>query len=195
MKGASIKERLISLRRASAVLHGENRRAWLLLALFLFIFPANESHLLAQKRKKQSPTAQSQNKKDEANELAKSREEFMRLTKEYKNSLEQLIALYEKDVSKAEERFKQTKELYVQGLVSKKNLEESERAVTDAKAKIDNARQQMVAADERVAETLVEAETIEQMAKAPPLPKGKLIQATTYIRYMGTGSWSLSSAW
>ncbi len=119
----------------------------------------------------------------------------MRLTKEYKKSLEQLIALYEKDVSKAEEKLTQTKELYAQGLISRKNLEESERALVDAKAKIDNARQQMVAADERVAETLVEAETIEQMAKAPPLPKGKMVQTASYIRYMGTGGWSLANAW
>src|SRR5436305_344656 len=193
MKGVLIKERLTSL-RTSSVSNGQKRRAWFLLALFLFLLTVSEPHLLAQNRKK-GAVARSQNKKDEAAEqLAKTREEFKRATDEYKKSLEELIAFYEKDVKRTEERLKQTKELYEQGLVSRKNLEESERAVTDAKAKIDNARQQMTAADERVAETLVEAETIEQMAKAPALPKGKMIQTTSYIRYMGTGAWSLSNA-
>ena len=127
--------------------------------------------------------------------MAKSREEFTRLTKEYKSSLEQLIALYERDVKRAEEKLAQSKELYTQGLISRKNLEDSERAVTDARAKIEDARGQIKSADEQAAEMLVEAETIEQMAKAPPIPKGRTVQATTYIRYMGTGAWSLSNAW
>jgi hypothetical protein len=179
----------------SFIFDGVKGRAWLLLALFLFTCPLAESHLFAQSRKKK-PAAQSQNKKHEASdEVAKTREDFKRATEEYKKSLEELIALYEKEVKRTEEKLKQTKELYEQGLISKKNLEENQRAVADAKAKIENARQQIAAADERVAETLVEAETIEQMAKAPPLPKGKLVRTTTYIRYMGTGSWSLANAW
>jgi Outer membrane efflux protein len=193
MKSVSFKRRLTSL-RASFIFDGAKGRAWLLVILSLLL-PLTQTNLFAQNRKKQK-TAQSQNKKAEAaDEYARTREDFKRATEEYKKSLEELIALYEKEVKRTEERLKQTKELYEQGLISKKNLEENERAVADAKAKIDNARQQIAAADERVAETLVEAETIEQMAKAPPLPKGKLVQTTTYIRYMGTGSWSLANAW
>ena len=98
MKGASIKERLTSLRRSS-VLNGQKRRAWFLLALFLFLLMVSEPHLLAQNRKK-GAVARSQNKKDEAAEqLAKTREEFKRATDEYKKSLEELIAFYEKDWS------------------------------------------------------------------------------------------------
>ncbi|HYJ48032.1 MAG TPA: TolC family protein, partial [Pyrinomonadaceae bacterium] len=140
--------------------------------------------------------SRSENKRDEpADKLARSKEEFIRLTKEYKNSLEQLIALYEKDVQRAEERLAQTRELYREGLVSRKNLEEGERAVADAKAKIEGARRQGVAADEQVAEMLVEEEAIEDIAKVRPAPAGKVVRASTYIRSMGTGAWSLSNAW
>ena len=78
MKGASIKERLTSL-RTSSVSNGQKRRAWFLLALFLFLLTVSEPHLLAQNRKK-GAVARSQNKKDEAAEqLAKTREEFKSL--------------------------------------------------------------------------------------------------------------------
>lgn len=193
MKGNSTKERSEFL-RAAALFDGAGWSVQILFSILLLLFSFTQSDLLAQnKRRRAQPV---ENKKVEADtNLAKSREEFMRATKEYKNSLEQLIALYEKDVTRAEERLKQAKELYSEGLISRKNLEENEGAVANAKAKIDDARKQMLAADERVAETLVEAEAIEQMAKAPPVPKGKMVQTTSYIRYMGAGAWSLSNAW
>ena len=168
--------------------------AQILLSILLLIFSFMQSDLLAQNKKRNVQSVESKRAEADTN-LAKSREAFMRATKEYKNSLEQLIALYEKDVIKAEEKLTQAKQLYSEGLISRKNLEDNERAVADSKAKIDDARKQIAAADERVAETIVEAEAIEQMAKAPPVPKGKMIQTTSYIRYSGTGAWSLSNAW
>lgn len=191
MKDSFIKERSGLLR--ASLFGSEGRSVRVLLLALLFIFSFAQSNLLAQNRRQR---AQSVEKKAEADtNLAKSREEFVRATKEYKKSLEQLNALYEKSVQEAEERLKQSKELYSEGLVSRKKLEEDERAVAEAKAKIDDAKAKMVAADESVAETLVEAEAIEQMAKAPPVAKGRMIQTSSYIRYMGTGAWSLSNAW
>ena len=163
-----------------------------LLALVLFV---TEIQTFAQSRKKQSARPPQSEPVETADQLAKSRAEFLRLTKEYKESLEQLIALYEKEVKKAEERLAQLKELYAEGLISKRSLEEGEGKVTEAKTKIVEARQQMLAADARVADTLVEAEAIEQMAKAPPLAPGKLVKNASFIRYSGTGGWSLSAAW
>lgn len=149
----------------------------------------------AQSRKK-PPARQTESEQAETtDQLNKSRAEFLRLTKEYKNSLEQLIALYEKEVKKAEEKLSQLKELYAEGLISRRNLEEGESRVTDAKVKISEAREQMLAADARVADTLVESEAIEQMAKAPPLAPNKLVKNSSFIRYSGAGAWSLSNAW
>jgi hypothetical protein len=158
----------------------------------LFMLPATEPSLHAQGKKKQT-LRQSQSAKA-ADQYATSRDEFIKLTKEYKESLAQLLALYEKDVLKAEDRLAQAKELYTEGLISKRDLEARAREVESAKAKITETRQQMVDADERVAETLVESQTIEQMAKAPPLQPGRLTQTTAYIRYGGAlGGWSLSA--
>ncbi|HKC65371.1 MAG TPA: TolC family protein, partial [Pyrinomonadaceae bacterium] len=193
MKDISTKERS-GFVRASLHFGGTGYRVQILLLIVLLIFPFTQSQILAQNKKRNAKAVE--NKKAEADtNLAKSREEFVRATKEYKNSLGQLIALYEKDVSRAEEKLTQAKQLYSEGLISRKSLEENERAVSDAKAKIDDSKAKMVAADESVAEMLVESDAIEQMAKAPPIPKGKMIQTSSYIRYMGTGSWSLANAW
>jgi hypothetical protein len=150
---------------------------------------------LAQSRKRPPAHPPESEQVESADQLAKSRAEFLRLTKEYKDSLEQLITLYEKEVKKAEDKLAQLKELYAEGLISRHNLEEGESKVADAKMKIAEARQQMLAADSRVADTLVEAEAIEQMAKAPPLAPGKLVKNSSFIRYSGAGAWSLSAAW
>jgi hypothetical protein len=151
---------------------------------------------VAQNKRKQAATpAQSQNKKaTPKNELAESRDEFVRLTGEYKKSLEQLITLYEKELKQAEEKSAKLKELYAEGLLSRRDLETSEEGITSVKAKIAEAQKQMRAADEQVAQMVVEAKEMEEMAKAPAPARGKLTQTTSYIRYGGTGSWLLSEA-
>src|SRR5437763_1181809 len=94
--------------------------AQILLSTLLLIFSFMQSDLLAQNKKRNVQSVESKRAEADTN-LAKSREEFMRATKEYKNSLEQLIALYEKDVRKAEEKLTQAKQLYSEGLISRKN--------------------------------------------------------------------------
>jgi hypothetical protein len=170
-------------------------RVLLCFCLLALMLSVTVLRTFAQSRKK-VPARQTQGEQAEsADQLAKSRAEFLRLTREYKNSLEQLIALYEKEVKKAEDKLSQLKQLYAEGLVSRRNLEEGESKVADARLKIVEARQQMLAADARVADTLVESEAIEQMAKAPPLAPNKLVKTASFIRYSGAGAWSLSDAW
>lgn len=139
---------------------------------------------------------QSQNERAKAaDQLAKSRDDLIKATKDYKASLEQLITIYEGNVQKAKERLTQSKGLFAGGVLSKRELDGSERAVADARAKVVQLRQQVASADKLIADTLVEARTAEQLAKAPPLPAGGLVRTTSYIRYNGPGLWSLSDAW
>ncbi|HEY0321904.1 MAG TPA: TolC family protein [Pyrinomonadaceae bacterium] len=166
-------------------------------AALLFLSPLFTStpSLFAQTGRK-STSKQAQNKKAPANdELSKSRDEFVRLTGEYKKSLEQLLTFYERNVKQAEEKAAKMKELYQQGLVSRREVEDSEQVITTAKAKVADAQKQMRAADEQVAQMMVEEKALEEMAKQPPPARGKLTTTTTYIRYGGTGSWLLSESW
>jgi len=94
----------------------------------------------------------------ESPELAALRKEFIQATEEYKASLEKLLASYQKDVTRAQERLTQTQTFYDQGLVSIVDLDRSKLALADAKAKVDEVRQRNADADKQIADTLADAE-------------------------------------
>lgn len=129
-----------------------------------------------------------------ATELSKLRDEYVRTTKEYKASLQKLLALYQASVKKAEQHRDQTSKLFAQGLVSKREVEQSEAAVTDANLKVSGVQQQIATADTQIAEALVEVETEKQAARLGPIRKGALLRTTSFIRYNGAGHWLLSQA-
>jgi hypothetical protein len=129
------------------------------------------------------------------NSLAKLRDEFITATKTYKASLEKLIVLYEKNVTKAEEHVVQSRRLYSEGLISKKQLDDAELAVAAAKAKVEDARRQMATADTQIANTLLEAEADVALSRSGRQKKGSLVRTSSYIRYNGSATWLLSDAW
>lgn len=150
-------------------------------------------------RGKAAPAKEKKTKEPQS-ELARLRDELVRATKEYKSSLEQLLALHEKEVKRADERVSKTKELYEAGLVSKRELERDEEAAAAARAKVKGVEGQLKNADVQIAETLVEAEAEEAAAKALAQAKparrasGGVVATTAYIRYGGARAWSLGQA-
>ncbi|HEX8068881.1 MAG TPA: hypothetical protein VF546_02950 [Pyrinomonadaceae bacterium] len=134
-------------------------------------------------------------------ELARLRAEFVAQTKKYKQSLEQLLALQEKEVARLADRLKQMRALQAEGLLAQRDLETHEQALKAAEAKTAATRQQMTQADTQVAESLVEAEAEELAARAPktpapgPAPAGRVTRVGSYVRYTGAGLWSLANAW
>ena len=129
-----------------------------------------------------------------ANELAQLREEFIKATKDYKTSLAKLLAIHERNVTRAEEKLVQAQKLYAEGLISKNQLVEAETAVAAAKDKVKETQNHMANADSQIADTLLEAQAEAQMAKTP-LRNGSLLRTTSYIRFSGAGTWALSDAW
>lgn len=127
-------------------------------------------------------------------EVTKLRDEYIKVTREYKMSLEKLLALYEQSVKKAQERHNKSQKLYADGLISQYDVEESEHAVADAKLKVSTVQQQIGGADTEIAQALVEIETDKQMAKLGAMRRGSLIKTTSFIRYNGAGHWLLSQA-
>lgn len=127
-------------------------------------------------------------------ELARLRDEFIKATKEYKASLTRLIELYERDVTKAEERLVQSQKLLSEGLISKNQVSENEVALARARDKVNEAQRQMANADTQIASALLEAQAEAQLARTP-LRRGALLRTTSYIRYSGSGGWNLSDAW
>src|SRR5207302_8645850 len=80
-------------------------------------------------QKKRSPKQSKQQETQSTIQLAKLRDDYIKATKDYKASLEKLLPLYQKNQSAAEKRFAQSKDLFSQALISKKELDESEHAV------------------------------------------------------------------
>jgi len=153
-------------------------------------------------RAKKAPAAQ-EKKKAEAepvSEVARLRAQWVQATKDYKTSLEQLLPHYEAKLKRAEEQLVKTRDLYKDGLVSKRALDDEEQAVTTARAEVANVEGKLKNADVQIAETLVEAEAEEDAAKAlakaktAPRSTGGLLTTTAYIRYGGTRAWSLNEA-
>ena len=148
------------------------------------------SPVSAQKKKK-TPKPEPQ----PVTELTKLREDYIKATKDYKASLEKLLAIYEGNVTSAEAKLVSAKKLFDEGLISKLQLEESERAVGTEKDKVAEARRQMTNADTQIADVLVEAQADEQMAKNLRLAKNSLIRTTSFIRYQGAEGWVINEAW
>jgi ribosome-binding protein aMBF1 (putative translation factor) len=147
----------------------------------------------AQKRKSTTKAKSTQAKP--VDELARLRDEFVKATNDYKASLEKLLASYEKNVAKAQTRLTESKELLAQGLISKNDVEASERILAEANDRVAETRQRMNSADAQIADTLVEAEAEKSLAKSKPMAKGSLLKTAAYIRYNGGTAWALSDAW
>ncbi|HKS29466.1 MAG TPA: TolC family protein [Pyrinomonadaceae bacterium] len=160
-------------------------------ALVLPLFPTTAQN----RRKAQTKTATQAQKAPAQDELSKSRDEFVKLTEEYKKNLGELVTLYEKELKQVEDKHAKLQELYSQGLVARRDVEDSEQSIKDVQAKITEAQKQMRAADEQVAEMMVEEKAMEELAKAAQPARGKLTQTTSYIRFSGAGSWLLSESW
>jgi hypothetical protein len=157
---------------------------------FLILFSiACAGPLCAQKK----PARQKKNVPAAKSELAELRDRYVATTKEYKASLQKLLMLYEGSLRKAEQRHENSQKLFDQGLLSKRDLEDSERGVTDARLKISTVDQQIAGADTEIAQALVEVETEKQMKKLGSR-RGGFVQTTSFIRFTGAGRWLLSQA-
>jgi hypothetical protein len=145
----------------------------------------------AQRKKKPKPAAAP----SPPTELTKLREEYIRLTNEYKAGLGKIIPYQESEVKKAEEKLEQTKKLYAEGLIARAHVEENERALQIAKQKLADTNRQIANADEQIAGIVVETAADEEIAKNLHLAKQSLVRTASFTRYTGAGVWNLGEAW
>jgi len=147
----------------------------------------------AQRKKTSRPPAKTPAAQP-VDELSKLHDEYIKATKDYKASLQKLLALYQESVKKAEQKRDQIRKLFAAGLIARVDVEQAELAVTNAGLKVSETQQQINAADTQIAQVLVEVEGEKQIAKLGPIRRGSLIRTTSFIRYNGVGAWSLSQA-
>lgn len=161
----------------------------LTLSVCLIVFTITSPSALAQRKSKKKPAAAP------VNELTKLREEYVKTSNEYKASLEKLIAIYESNVKKAEDKLAQSKKLFEEGLIARAQVEESERGVAGAREKLKGAQRQMAEADDQIAAILVESEAEKTIAKNLRLARQSLVRTTSFTRFTGTSGWGLAEAY
>ena len=164
-------------------------RQWSILIAVVIATVASQLDVSAQRKRAKKPAPAA------VTELAKLREEFVKATNDYKTSLGKLLAIYEGNVTKAEEKLKLSKKLLADGLISKAQVAENEHALAAAKEKVTATRQQMTQADEQVAGVLVEAAANEQIAKDIRLARQRLVRTAAFMRFNGAPGWNLGEAY
>ena len=145
----------------------------------------------AQKKKKKStPPATAP-----VTELSKLRDEYVKATNDYKASLEKLLAIYQDNVKRAEEKLATSKNLLDEGLLSKTEYERNEQALKTEKDKVADVQKQMANAESQIAAVVVEADAEATLAKNLKLAAAKLVRTTSFLRFNGSSGWGLGDAW
>jgi len=67
---------------------------------------------------------------------------------DYKTSLDSLSRMYQTQVERLEKQNKQSQDLYKDGLISRRDLEASDKALADARTKVEDVAKQIVAANQ-----------------------------------------------
>lgn len=107
----------------------------------------------------------------------------------YRESLERLLAIHEQALARAVQTQRAWRDLYERGTISRRELEQADAAVATVQGKVDQATHEIAAADHAIAE----ATTMETLATLPPMAIGEQQQTATLSRYQGRAVWSLQS--
>jgi hypothetical protein len=117
-----------------------------------------------------------------------SRAEQLRATREYKASLDRLLAVRESDVQRAEEQLQRVRSLVDQGMVARTELDAAERAAVTAHGNLDEAWREALLAASLIAKVLA----AEELAGAETLRPGMEQTTASLVRYRGRRAWSLA---
>jgi hypothetical protein len=115
-----------------------------------------------------------------------SRAEQLRTTREYKQSLDRLLAVRESDVQRTEEQVERTRALVEQGMVARADLDAAERAAAAARSRLEQVWNEALVASSLIAKALA----YDELAAARPLSPGGEQSTAALLRYRGTRPWT-----
>ena len=141
---------------------------WVLVALALLVSSAGAGTALGQQA---GPVS----------ELIRAQTELIARTREYRESLEPVLAFQEAEAARAEAQARSHRELLDRGLVARRDVEALDALAQAARARVDETRQRMGEADALMGETLAAIE----VAKMPRAAPGEVVSTSTMIRYQG----------
>ena len=124
-------------------------------------------------------------------ELDRARAEMARAAREYRQSLEPLVALQADTATRAAAAAARHRELVDRGIVSRREVEAAEQAAAAAREVLERTRARVREADAMLAE----AEAARQLASLPPPRPGETgLAPPSLVRFGGWAEWSLAMA-
>jgi hypothetical protein len=124
-------------------------------------------------------------------DLEKLAAEVVRSTREYRASLERLLAIYERDLATHQELVALRRDLHERGIISRRELEQAEQLLRESQENVDETRRWMQEADQLIAEAMA----AELLARLAPLPRGGYQETQSLVAFNGTARWNLLSDW
>jgi hypothetical protein len=112
----------------------------------------------------------------------------------YRSALDRLWEFHVVAVNRASAEVEKRRELLARGIISRRELEESERELEVVEGKLSSTRREMIVADQSLAEAMIEPPTIPRSGP-PGRPAPEHYELTPYfVHYRGPARWSLGEA-
>jgi hypothetical protein len=123
---------------------------------------------------------------------ASARADLVAAIQAYRAALDRLMEFHVAAVNRASAEVEKRRDLLARGIVSRRELEESERALEAAQARLSGTRHELVVADQSLAEALIEPPP--PLRPTPPgRPEPERYEVTPFfVHYRGPARWSLA---
>jgi hypothetical protein len=149
---------------------------------FLLILPATGSGQTRSAAARSAPRAATSDA-----ELVRLRAEVLNKMKESRAGAEKLIALREEELKKLQDEYDKRRELYSQGLISRIELNRTERLLDEAMVRLNGDRHLLIEQDI----ALTEVSMRDELLRLPGLGVGGYSENGALIRFNGGRAWSL----
>jgi hypothetical protein len=123
-------------------------------------------------------------------ELARLRADVIQKMRDSRAGAEKLIALREKEVAKLTEEYGKRRQFYDQGLISKAELDQSERSLGEAIARWQDDKRWLIEQDIAITEASMRGEQLQ----SPSLAVNGYSETGSLIRFNGDRVWSVADA-
>jgi hypothetical protein len=140
-------------------------------------------------------TAPAQGRKAAAPDTSRAPSRFEKATADviaatvnYRAALERVLAIHERELARRTDLAELRQDLYERGVLSRREFEEGQQALNEARRNVEDTRRAMTDADRMLGEARM-AETLARMA---PLARGGYEETPGLVRYNGTAAWSLA---
>ncbi|HEV2706793.1 MAG TPA: hypothetical protein VGV59_12770 [Pyrinomonadaceae bacterium] len=149
-----------------------------------------------------APVSAQESSKASFDGLSQARAALAGSAEEVKKNTQELIALKEDELAAASHKQEQLRQLYDEGLIAQREMEEDERRLAELRATVADLRRQ-IAESERVIAEVEAAEEARKKAQAEASvtaslsktvrPPGAYSATSTVIRHTGSNSWTVAN--